>query len=88
MKDLINSEKSPSISIDDISDERIKTLFTELTVEPIRSDGEVSARYIESIVARLREVGISRAIADLKSNLLPCVTMLVSAQSFTQPYRL
>jgi DNA primase len=69
MKDLINSEKSPSISIDDISDERIKTLFTELTVEPIRSDGEVSARYIESIVARLREVGISRAIADLKSNL-------------------
>lgn len=69
MKDVINSEKSPSISIDDISDERIKTLFTELTVEPIRSDGEVSARYIESIVARLREVGISRAIADLKSNL-------------------
>jgi DNA primase len=69
MKDVINSEKNSSISIDDISDERIKTLFTELTVEPIRSDGEVSARYIESIVARLREVGISRAIADLKSNL-------------------
>ena len=44
-------------------------IIIELTVEPIRSDGEVSARYIESIVARLREVGISRAIADLKSNL-------------------
>jgi DNA primase len=69
MKDVINSEKNPSISIDDISDERMKTLFTELSVEPIRSDGEVSARYIESIVARLREVGISRSIADLKSNL-------------------
>ena len=57
------------LKIDEISDDRMKTLFTELTVEPIRSDGEVSARYIESIVARLREVGISRAIADLKSNL-------------------
>jgi DNA primase len=69
MKDVIDSDTSTTISIDDISDERMKTLFTELTVEPIRSDGEVSARYIESIVARLREVGISRSIADLKSNL-------------------
>jgi DNA primase len=69
MKDVIDSDTSTTISIDDISDERMKTLFTELIVEPIRSDGEVSARYIESIVARLREVGISRSIADLKSNL-------------------
>ncbi len=69
MKEVIDSAISTTISIDDISDERMKTLFTELTVEPIRSDGEVSARYIESIVARLREVGISRSIADLKSNL-------------------
>lgn len=69
MKDVIDSDTNTTISIDDIPDERMKTLFTELTVEPIRSDGEVSARYIESIVARLREVGISRSIADLKSNL-------------------
>jgi len=69
MKRVIDSHTSLTIQIDEISDERMKTLFTELTVEPIRSDGEVSARYIESIVARLREVGISRAIADLKSNL-------------------
>ena len=69
MKSVIDSDTNTTISIDDISDERMKTLFTELTVEPIRSDGEVSARYIESIVARLREVGISRSIADLKSNL-------------------
>jgi DNA primase len=68
MKSVIDSDTNTTISIDDISDERMKTLFTELTVEPIRSDGEVSARYIESIVARLREVGISRSIADLKSN--------------------
>ena len=69
MKRVIDEHASSTIQIDEVSDERMKTLFTELTVEPIRSDGEVSARYIESIVARLREVGISRAIADLKSNL-------------------
>jgi DNA primase len=69
MKRVIDAHASTTIQIDEISDERMKTIFTELTVEPIRSDGEVSARYIESIVARLREVGISRAIADLKSNL-------------------
>lgn len=69
MKRVIDAHAASTIQIDEISDERMKTLFTELTVEPIRSDGEVSARYIESIVARLREVGISRAIADLKSNL-------------------
>jgi DNA primase len=69
MKRVIDGHASSTIQIDEISDERMKTIFTELTVEPIRSDGEVSARYIESIVARLREVGISRAIADLKSNL-------------------
>ena len=69
MKRVIDAHASSTIQIDEISDERMKTLFTELTVEPIRSDGEVSARYIESIVARLREVGISRAIADLKSNV-------------------
>jgi DNA primase len=69
MKRVIDAHAASTIQIDEVSDERMKTLFTELTVEPIRSDGEVSARYIESIVARLREVGISRAIADLKSNL-------------------
>ncbi len=69
MKRIIDTHGSSTIHIDEINDDRMKTIFTELTVEPIRSDGEVSARYIESIVARLREVGISRAIADLKSNL-------------------
>ena len=57
------------ISTETISDERIKTLFTELTVEPIRADGKASAAYVESIVARLREVAISRSIAELKSSL-------------------
>jgi len=57
------------ISTETISDERIKTLFTELTVEPIRADGKPTAAYVESIVARLREVAISRSIAELKSSL-------------------
>ncbi len=54
---------------EEIGDPQLKALFTELSVEPIRADGEVTDRYVASIVARLREVGISRAIADLKSRL-------------------
>lgn len=54
---------------EEISDPQVKALFTELSVEPIRADGEITERYIASIVARLREVGVSRAIADLKSRL-------------------
>jgi DNA primase len=61
-------EKS-SIEIEQITDENMRALFTELNVEPIRADGEVSGHYVESIVARLREVGISRSIAELKSSL-------------------
>ena len=62
-------DETPVISTETISDERIKTLFTELTVEPIHADGKPSAAYVESIVARLREVAISRSIAELKSSL-------------------
>jgi DNA primase len=47
----------------------MKSLVTELTVEPIRTDGEVSDRYITSIFARLREVALTRAIAEIKSTL-------------------
>ena len=54
---------------EEITEPLMKALFTELSVEPIRSDGEITERYISSIVARLREVGASRAIADLKSRL-------------------
>jgi DNA primase len=54
---------------DDFSEPEIKALFTELSVEPIRVDGEITDRLVASIVARLREVGISRSIAELKSRL-------------------
>ena len=57
------------VDIAKITNENMRTLFTELTVEPIRADGEITERYVASIVARLREVGISRAIAELKSSL-------------------
>jgi DNA primase len=52
-----------------ITDENVKALFTELNVEPIRSDGKPTHVYVVSIVARLREVAISRSIAELKSSL-------------------
>ena len=50
-------------------DEETKQLVTELTVEPIRTDGEISERYVFSIVARLREVAITRQISEVKGKL-------------------
>ena len=55
--------------LDKCDTEEMKSLVTELTVEPIRTDGEVSDRYITSIFARLREVALTRAIAEIKSTL-------------------
>lgn len=70
LADLIRGfAEQSSIEIEQISNENMRSLFTELNVEPIRADGEVTGQYVESIVARLREVGISRAIAELKSSL-------------------
>lgn len=57
------------LTIDLVTNENMKALFTELSVEPIRTDGEISQIYVSSIIARLREVSVSRAIADLKSSL-------------------
>jgi len=49
--------------------EELKSFITELTVEPIRTDGEISDRYVTSICARLNEVALSRSIAEVKSSL-------------------
>jgi DNA primase len=57
------------LSPETISDENLRALFTELSVEPIRADGKPTQLYVASIVARLREVAISRSIAELKSSL-------------------
>jgi DNA primase len=65
-KEISTQEK---LTPDAITDENLKALFTELNVEPIRSDGKPTHLYVASIVARLREVAISRSIAELKSSL-------------------
>ncbi len=66
-------DDAPEISINDMlertEDDAVRSLITELTVEPIRTDGEISERYIQSIFARLREVAMSREIAEIKSEL-------------------
>jgi DNA primase len=67
MRNAIDS--ADKLSPESISDENLRALFTELSVEPIRADGKPSETYVASIVARLREVAISRSIADLKSSL-------------------
>jgi len=69
LRTVIDDHDVSSARMDDIDDVNMKSLIAELSVEPIRSDGEVSARYVESIIARLREVTMSRAIAEVKSTL-------------------
>ncbi len=66
---LIDDHADSTARLDQTDDERLKALIAELSVEPIRTDGEISARYVQSIVARLREVALSRKIAELKSTL-------------------
>jgi hypothetical protein len=39
-------DEKPTLSMDAISDEKIRTLFTELTVEPIRADGKPTATHM------------------------------------------
>ena len=69
LRETIDSHGDIAANIDRVADERMRALIAELMVEPVRTDGEVSSRYIESIVARLREVAISQRIADVKSTL-------------------
>ena len=71
LRALIDNQSEFNIQelIDKADSDELKSLITELTVEPIRTDGEVSDRYITSIFARLREVALSRSIAEIKSTL-------------------
>lgn len=69
LRAVIDAHGDSTLRMDQIDDANMKALIAELSVEPIRADGEISERYVESIVARLREVTISRAIAELKSTL-------------------
>lgn len=69
LRDVIDVHGDSDLRLDQIEDVYMKALIAELSVEPIRTDGEISQRYVESIVARLREVGMSRKIAEVKSTL-------------------
>lgn len=71
LRKLIDQQSELNIQalLDNSNSDELKSLITELTVEPIRTDGEVSDRYINSIFARLREVALSRVIAEIKSTL-------------------
>jgi len=71
LRGLIDNQKEFNTQelIEKCESEELKSLVTELIVEPIRTDGEVSERYITSIFARLREVALSRQIAEIKSAL-------------------
>lgn len=69
LRTLIDSHEKKTLRAEDTNDAHMGSLIAELSVEPIRTDGEISQRYVESIIARLREVGVSRAIAEVKSTL-------------------
>ena len=55
--------------VEKIASDEVKSLVTELIVEPIRMDREISEKYVTSVFARLREVAITRSIAEIKSKL-------------------
>lgn len=63
--------QSDFIAIDmaKVDSEELRSFITELSVEPLRTSGEISDRYVSSITARLNEVALSRSIAEIKSTL-------------------
>ena len=70
LREFIDSQTDlEAVSIDAAESEELKSFITELTVEPIRANGEISDRYVTSITARLNEVALSRSIAEVKSTL-------------------
>lgn len=58
-----------SVDLEQVDSDELRSFITELTVEPVRTDGEISDRYVSSITARLNEVALSRSIAEIKSTL-------------------
>lgn len=70
LREFIDTQKEfTSIDLDAVDSEELKSFIMELTVEPIRTDGEISDKYVTSITARLNEVALSRSIAEVKSTL-------------------
>jgi DNA primase len=70
LRTFIDSQKDlEQIDLSTVESEELKSFITELSVEPIRTTGEVSDKYVSSITARLNEVALSRSIAEIKSTL-------------------
>jgi DNA primase len=70
LREFIDTQKEfEQVNLDVVESDELKSFVTELTVEPIRTDGEISDRYVSSITARLNEVALSRSIAEVKSTL-------------------
>ena len=47
----------------------VRTLLSELAVEPLRAKGEADARYIGSMIAAVQENLVGRQVAEIKSRL-------------------
>lgn len=70
LRTFIDTQKDLSaIEISAVDSDELKSFIMELSVEPVRTNGEISDRYISSITARLNEVALSRSIAEIKSKL-------------------
>ncbi|HEY3685710.1 MAG TPA: DNA primase [Streptosporangiaceae bacterium] len=54
---------------DRATDEPVRDLVTRYAVEPSRTDGEPGERYAASLLARLREIPLSRELASAKGAL-------------------
>ncbi|MBU6164041.1 MAG: DNA primase [Actinomycetales bacterium] len=70
LRTFIDTQKDLSaIEISAVDSDELKSFIMELSVEPVRTTGEISDRYISSITARLNEVALSRSVAEIKSKL-------------------
>lgn len=70
LRNFIDTQKNlEAIDVTKIDSEELRSFVTELLVEPVRTQGEISDRYVSSIMARLNEVALSRSIAETKSTL-------------------
>lgn len=70
LREFIDSQNDfAAVELSAADSPELESFITELTVEPIRTDGEISDKYVTSITARLNEVALSRSIAEVKSTL-------------------
>ncbi|MDQ6648549.1 MAG: DNA primase, partial [Actinomycetota bacterium] len=54
---------------DESGDDQVRSLVTELAVEPVRSTGDIDARYCDAVLARLQEMAVVRRVTELKSRV-------------------